>query len=329
MQLFEGEKRAIWSTRLSFAALLLVFSELVVWQAPGDYDALEWLGLLVLYAALGAAALDLLARVPVRDLFGLLIVGGIYGLVNATLISHIVSNDLPLSLIVRPLGAQPLAFVGAFAAYRILASGRATGPLDFLIALAVGVAWGVWVRWFPEVSDEPLPRVPVETVLAVTGVNLVLAGVLRGLVQPGAPYRAIDWTLTPYEWVGVGGVLFVALVIGLDRGVIEGADAAISVVLIAFMGSMLYLARGLSRTKTGLLDPITPPRRPNLVAWLVVVIPFVLGGWIGHTLPGSGDGALQSDILMGSLTAFGIVWLPLVSVAIGVRAFVQLAREQG
>jgi hypothetical protein len=50
---------------------------------------------------------------------------------------------------------------------------------------------------------------------------------------------------------------------------------------------------------------------------------------VGYHLPGSGDSAAQSDLLFGALTGVGIVWLPVVSSVIGVRAFIQLAREGG
>jgi hypothetical protein len=51
-----------WGTRLSFGALLLVFSEWIVWQTPTEFTALEWAGLVALYLAFAALSLDLIER---------------------------------------------------------------------------------------------------------------------------------------------------------------------------------------------------------------------------------------------------------------------------
>lgn len=322
------ERLSGWGIRLSFAALLLVFSELVIWQTPTRYTALEWAGLAVLYLALSAVALDLIARLNARDIFSLLLIAGAYGLVNATLISHVTARDLPISLIVRPLGAQPLAFLGALASFQILASGRATGPLEFLIALVAGLLWGIWVRWFPIISDEPIPTVEIGTALAVTGIALVVCGIFRLVQPPVEMYRRDDWLLTPYEWLLPGGALVVALVIGMDRGHISDTGLVIVLTLLVFIGMMFYITQAMRRHDS-ILAGITPPRRPNLAAWLVLVIPFLLAGWLGYSLPGSDDSSIQSDLLFGVLTGFGVVWLPAVSMVTGVRAFVQLARQGG
>jgi len=61
----------------------------------------------------------------------------------------------------------------------------------------------------------------------------------------------------------------------------------------------------------------------------VVIVPLLLAGWGGYHMPGSGDSSVQSDLLFGALTGFGIVWPPAISTLTGVRAFIQLAREGG
>jgi hypothetical protein len=317
-----------WGTRLSFGALLLVFSEWVIWQEPTGFTVLEWAGLALVYLAFAAAALDLMARLYVRDVLSLLMLAGLYGLVNATLISHITARDLPSSLFVRPLAAQPLAFLGAYASFQILASGRATGPLDFLVALIAGLAWGVWVRWFPEVAEEAVPRAEIETALPVLAVLLLACGVLRLLLPPSGIYNREDWMLMPFEWAFAGGVLIVALVIGNAQGAIGDLSLAIMLGLGSFLGLILYMA-GMLRRGALLLASITPPRTPNIVAWVILLPPFLVLGWVGYNLGGSGESALQSDILFGLLALAGAIWLPIVSIMIGVRAFVQLAREQG
>jgi hypothetical protein len=320
------EQGIVWGGRASFAALLLVCSEWIVWQTPTRFGALDWLGLAAVYLALAAASLDLIARFGVREPLGLLLVAGLYGLLNATLISGVTARDLPLSLLGRPLGAQPLAFVLAFGAFRVLISGRAAGPFGFLIALTGGLAWGVWVRWFPLAANEPVPAARSGEALAALAVLLVACGVLRAVLPPGSPRRAGEWRLSLPEWVLAGGVLVGGLAMGAARGAIDGAAVSIVIVLGGFLATLLYVS-AVQRGPASLLDAVTPPRRPNLVAWLVLAVPFLAAGWAGYHLPGDGASSPQSALLFGGLAVFGLVWPPLVSALVGARAVAALVRE--
>lgn len=318
---------ARWGARLSFAALLMVFSELVVWQRPAGYTPLEWTALAALYLALSAIALDLIVRLRADDAPARLLIAGAYGLANGTLISHIATQDLPLSLLVRPLGAQPLAFLGALAAFRLLHGGRA-GRLPYLLAALIGgLAWGVWVRWAPGASDGAIPRVSVTTALIVTGLGLAACLPVARLAVRAPLTRAAGWLLRPGEWIVAGGVLLAALVIGRAQGDIDALGAGVVVGLIAFMLGTLAATRSL-RAERSVIDAMTPSGLPQAAAWLALVALFLLTGWIGYRLPGSGDRSAQGDLLIGLLTAFGLLWLPVVSALAGVKAFIQLAREQ-
>lgn len=316
----------VWRARLVFAAVLLVCSEWIVWQSPLDFSALEWLGWTAVYVALAAIMLDLLVRLRVGEVFSLLLLAGVYGLLNATLISHIATRDLPFSLIVRPLAAQPLAFMGALAAYQVLTSGRATGPRDLGVTLIVGVVWGVWVRWFPVVSDDPVPLAERGDALGALGIALVALMTLATVLPADQPRYRAQWLLTPIEWALAGGVLLAALVIGVSNGTVGGLGSLIVLSLIGFMLVVLVMTLPM-RAPESLLDTITPPRRPHLMAWLILVIGFLVAGAVGYSLPGSGDSSLQSDLVFGMLTGFGVVWPPAVSAVIGVRAFTQLSRH--
>lgn len=316
----------VWRARIVFAAVLLVFSEWIVWQTPLEFTALEWLGWGVLYLALAALMFDLFVRFRVGDPFGVLLLAGVYGLLNATLISHISTQDLPFSLIVRPLAAQPLAFIGAFVAYQVLASGRATGLLDAASAAVAGLAWGVWARWFPVMSEDPLPTVARGDAVVALALALVALLVLASVMPPPVLRRRADWLLTPVEWLAVAGVLVAALVMGLERGMSGGLGLVIVVLLAGFMLAVLYLTLPLRPGGT-LLDFVMPQRGPNPVAWMMLVVPFLVAGAIGFSLPGGDDGSVQGDILIGLLAGFGIVWPPAVSGVIGVRTFIQLTRR--
>lgn len=315
-----------WRARIAFAAVLLVFSEWIVWQTPLDFTVGEWLLWGAVYLALAALMLDLIARFNVNDVFSLLLAAGIYGLLNATLISHITTRDLPFSLIVRPLGAQPLAFMGALAAYQVLGSGRATGPLDFLVALGAGLAWGVWTRWFPVVSDEVLPEVARGDALAALGIGLVALLVIVLLLHPSPQRNKAGWMLTPVEWTVVVIILGGALMWGMQQDEISGLGLGIVASLIGFLFTVLY-ASLILRPDQSFLDTLTPPKLPLPMAWIVLLVPFLVAGALGFSLPGEDTRSVQSDILIAGLTAFGIAWPPGVASVIGVRAFVRLSRE--
>jgi len=319
--------RARWGARISFAALLLTFSELVVWQAPGDYGLLAWLGLAPLYLAFSAIALDLIARLAASDAPSLLLLAGAYGLANGTLISHVATRDLPLSLLARPLGAQPLAFLGALAAWRLLLSGRGARLPHLLAAAIIGLAWGVWVRWAPGASDGTIPPVSEATALIVSGLALVACLVIARLAARTPITRREDWLLAPVEWAGAAGVLVIALAIGRAQNDLSSVGVGIVLTLIAFMLGTLVATRALRGDRSA-LDMLTPPRDPLAAGWIALVAVFLGAGWVGAALPGSGDHSTQGDLLIGLLTGFGVLWLPVVSALIGVRAFVQLAREQ-
>lgn len=324
--MLEHIRNGAWGARLSFGALLLVCSEWVVWQTPLDFTLLEWLGIAAIAVALAALTLDLIARFHINDATGALFVAGLYGLLDATLISHITARDLPLSLIVRPLGAQPLAFLLALGAFMWLAGGRAPLAAVAGVALIAGLAWGVWIRWFPVVSDEPIPAVSVSTGLAAAGIGLAACGLLRWIWPPLAIARREDWLLERPEAAAAGGVLLGALVWGAAQDLID----APGLLIVAMLGTYLLMLLNMTlpaRRPPSLLGTITPPRRPALIPWLGAVAIFLAAGWIGHALPGSGDRSVQSDVLFGGLTVFGAAWLPAASIVAGVRTFVQLARE--
>lgn len=309
--------------------MLLVFSQFGVRETALSTHPLRWLAVAVIMLALAAVALDLIARFQAHEVLSLLLVAGIVGLTNSLLISHAAVHDLPLSLIARPLGAHPLAFVLALGAFRLLISGRMVGPLDLAIALIAGLAWGVWMRWLPDAAHDPIPVVAVEDAILALALGLVGAAVvvvLGAVVQLRAGMTATPWQLTPLEWGLVGGVLGIALAVGIADGSITAPGWVIVLMLLAYAVMLLAVTRHLRRA-VPLLPGTSPVRSPNLAGWLVLVILALVMGWIGYRLPGNGDTSVQSDVLFGALMGFGLVWLPGVSAVLGIRAVVFLSRQ--
>jgi hypothetical protein len=316
-------RTTVWGARLSFAAVLLVCSEWIVWQKPLTTDPLEWLGVAAVYVALAGVALDLLVRLRVHEPSRLLMLAGLYGLVNGTLIAHITARDLPISLLGRPLGAQPLAFLLALAIFQVLGSGRATGPLDFVGALIIGGLWGVWVRWFPTVSDKPVPAASSDEAIVALALLLLGCAALRYLLPGDRPRQEHDWLLGRGESALAAAVLGAAVLAGIQGETLTGADLAILAGLGSFLAITLLLSIPADRPSSWLGFPL-PLRRPNLAGWLLVVVAFLIGGWVGYHLPADGP---QSDVLFGALTVFGLVWPPVTAGLIGARVLARLTRE--
>ncbi len=321
MQKTHSERWAAWRARIVFAAALLTFSEWVVWQQPLHFSATQWAAWAVLYLAFAALSLDLLVRFRVNEPLSLLLLGGVYGLLNATLISHITTRDLPVSLIVRPLAAQPLAFLGALATWRfLLGNGRIHGRGALTAALG-GLAWGVWVRWLPQVSDDPLPATDAPTAILALGGAAAVLWAMSWVASPHAPRQNDDWLLGELEWWAVGAVLVIALGAGIRQGAFNSEGLSIAAGLAAFLLLVLALTP-LLRTERTLLDILTPPNRPTRYThWAALVAIFLALGWAGFYW----HGTHQSDWLFGLLTAFGTLWPPMVSMAVGMQAITTLS----
>ena len=228
MPMERSERWAVWRVRIIFAAILAVFSEWVVWQQPLHFSAAQWLGWAVLYVALSALTLDLLVRFRANEPLSLLLLAGVYGLLDATLISHITTRDLPVSLIVRPLAAQPLAFLGALGVLRLLLGEQRVRWGGVFIAALGGLAWGIWVRWLPHVSDDPLPAADAPTATVALGMATLALVVLSRIASPRAPRRRSDWLLGELEWWAVGAVLVVALGAGMRQGALSGEGLSVA-----------------------------------------------------------------------------------------------------
>ncbi|MBZ0287452.1 MAG: hypothetical protein K8I30_07545, partial [Anaerolineae bacterium] len=148
-----------WRIRLALAAALLFGSEILLWNDPPLRSALDWLVLAVGYLAISAALLDLGVRCRVRELFGLIVLAGIYALLNGLLLNpQTALFDVPRTLITRVLGAHTL--VGLL--MLLLSLSRFTRRYA-LAAAVVGLAWGVWVRWLPLLADMVATAAPLST----------------------------------------------------------------------------------------------------------------------------------------------------------------------
>ena len=78
--------RAIWFYRLLLAVLLLFGSEFLVWLNPFQRPLTDWLLLGVGYLALACLLLDLAVRFRLRNLYDVMVLAAIYGLLSSLLL---------------------------------------------------------------------------------------------------------------------------------------------------------------------------------------------------------------------------------------------------
>lgn len=303
-----------WLTRGLLAVMLAFGSEILLWTNPPGRALLDWLILAVGYLAVSAVLLDLAVRYRIRDLFGLMALAGIYGLAAGLLLNpQTALVDVPRTLITRVMGAHALIGLTMLALFLKIEK----LPRAALVAIAVsGVAWGVWVRWLPTLIDSIAPETSLLTMLIYGAVGLILIMALMRINRPG--FSPDNFQLTPLEWIGVAVAFAVILIVHVSAGDIDPLSLVVIFVLIAFCVMLLWFQK---REKGAILfnrqDFRSIPVLPALL--------FLGAGALGFSLPFSPNGE-QLSLIIGVFTAFGLVWLPTVSLVMGVRAYRKLTR---
>ncbi len=324
-----SKRLPVWGLRLLLGAALLVFSEVVWWSNnPTGYQWWEWPALAALYLALASLMLDLVVRFRVGDILGLLVVAGIYGLLNGSLISHSAFTALPLSLVSRPLGLHTLG--GGLLALLLLGwllDGRGLVWWRVIALAGVGLLAGIWVRWFPLLETNRFPLPPLETALALVGGGLLVLGMLLLVVRRVSVRQEGVFLLCWWEWALVLIVLAAAFLVAASRQIIGGLDGAVMGLLLGYLIVLLFFQRG--RYRVSLLDRLMPLRPAGPATGVVYAAALLLPMILGYGVPGDSPDGLPLQALTAALVAFGVAWLPGVSLAVGLRAYIRLMREEG
>lgn len=318
---------AAWGMRLLVGLTLLVFSELV-WLSR-DLAAVAsgtWATLAALYLLLGALVVDLLARFRVGELFGWLAVAGLYGLLQGALVSATAFQSLPFSLVTRPLGLHTLGsgMLGLAFLYWQLRGGWTTRRA--VILAAGGLAWGVWVRWSPQLPAGGFPAPAFPLAAAAAGGGLIVLGGLAWLVSR-LDVRPVDYRLHPWEWLLVSAGLLAAFWRAAGLAEMGIAEAAILGGLAGYLLVLLFMLRGERRVP--FVERAFPTQGGGGRVLALAVAIWLAAGGLGYALPGAGPDDLPLRALTTGLTLFGILWLPALSVALGLRVFTRLFREGG
>jgi hypothetical protein len=331
-------ERLIYGTlsfRLLFAALLLFGGEALVWPHTGGRDALDGGLGLIGYGLLATLWLDLTVRYRVRDLFGLMTQAGFYALLAALLIHPQYSYaDLPTSLMTRVMGAQALiALEMGGLLLALTGGGRTATRLLFGGAVVVGLAWGSWLRWWP--ADEGLPPVELSLLLTV-GIGGML-GILALTVLNARLMQATTVEALRLSPAGLGAVvigLLALLVLRLLQGLIDPGVLLVSGLLLLLCWAILWF-RGREKGATLLTSPPAPsPSVPQTtlkrgIRPLIAAVLFLVVSLVAFQSPRIGFGEVDQLRFIGvGFTAYGLAWLPTVSLMLGGRAFMRQISER-
>ncbi len=361
--------------RLLLAILLFFGSEILVWTNPPGRALTDWLLIIPAYVALSAVLLDFTVRYRVRDLFGLLVLTGLYSLMAALVINPASTLiDMPRTLFTRIMGAHAFLGTEMFALFLAL-TGRGRGLRWLLLGcVVIGFTWGIWVKNWP--VEEGYGAVEMTTMslygvgmLGVVGVVLYMGrktdtqkrvptddrdsvGTQATPSQPppqaGEESRARHMDSLPVHGEGRGGVkvhgegwggvdslrlsrrgwlivvvvLFGWLALRLAQGLIDTGWLAVIVMLAVLCWAMLWF-RGRTQGET-LLDGHIPINPLPFAAFIGAAVLFLLLAVAGYNLPSLQLGTLTPLALIGlAFTAYGLAWLPTVSVYLGFRHYLR------
>lgn len=322
-------------------ALLLMFgSEILVWTNPVGRPIWEWLLLIPGYLALSAVLLDFIVRYRIRDIFGALLLTGIYSLSAALILNPSSTlNDLPRTLVTRVMGGHALIAAEMIGLYLVLTGGGGQSRRNLWIGcVIVGMAWGIWVKNWPLDEGFGAVSLPVMLAFGVGGIALIvvyLYGVLPRISvlttaitnsEPNDPLSIL--LLNRRGWLIMAAVLGVLLAVRLLQGQLSNIGLLLCPVLLVLCWGILWF-RGRKRGDT-LLDGRVPVRPLGLSNFLVAAVLFLGVAILAYNLPDVKFGTLTPFTLIGlGFTAYGLAWLPTVSLVLGVQGYLrQLATRR-
>lgn len=313
------QRLSTWGLRLVLGAVLLTFSEAVMWQNPVAHSAADWLARAILYVCIGAILLDVTVRFQARDIAGLALVGGLYGLLNGGLIGRDVYTNFPWNLLLRGMGLQTGAGIYGLLFFILVIQGRQVDWRAILGAVVVGALWGIWLKWYPIQTVTSWGAVSLETGITVFLVCAGVTGLLFLLFAPGFSVIKEDSLLLEWwEAILVGIPPFIALISGLlDEALIPAALFALVVVIIAVIIGALNLNR--HGSDPSFLANITIAV-PNPATFLILVAVFLTTGALAATITTDADSPLGIATYW-IIIAAGALWLPAASVLVGIRAY--------
>jgi hypothetical protein len=279
---------------------------------------------------LAALLLDLILRQRIRDLIGVMLLSGIYGLLASLLLNpQTAFVDLSITLVTRVMGGHTLLGLEMIGLFLALTGGTRRGRYLLLAGSGVvGLAWGFWVRWFPVLDERPYGEVSLTTMLAYGAVGVIVIALLwRVAVKKSAQLSPEHLRLSGRAWGALLIVLLALLIVRAMQGVM---DVAALIAIPALVGLCLVILWFRRSDKTGTLLDGRIPLRPLPVLWAGITAAFLFFmGILAYSLPLIEAANLnQLTLIILGFMAYGMGWLPLVSMILGVRAAGRLTRER-
>jgi len=319
-QIHPRRRLVLWGLRLILGAMLLAISEIVMWQNPPAHSLLEWATRAVLYVALAAILIDVTVRFQAHEIAALGLVCGLYGLVCGTIVTHNALNALPISLIVRALGLQTgAAFYGLIFFISVM-RGRQVEPREIAGAAAIGLLWGIWIKWYPAQAAVGWGSVTIESATLYIVGAFVIIGALIILIAPRfRVIRETDLQLLWWEWILVGIPLFIALLVGMsDENVIPALPFALVTVIAGFVIGGLFLQK--HGFEPSLMAEVTITA-PNAQTYVILFATFLIAGVIGAAIIGNNVDSIIGAGAYVLVGAIGALWLPVAFALVGLRAY--------
>lgn len=319
---------ALWLLRLLLATLLFWGSEIVLWQNPLHYSALEWLIRLLGYPLLATLILDIAQRYRIRDAYDAMLL-----LAASALLASILINpsegwaDFLGTLLTRIIGAHALTQMILWGIFLCLLRGdiRRYGLYSIFGMAWLGLFWGFWMRWTPELrgSFEPVPLETMFIYAALFIMPIVLYWLTRLFAKE---LTAPDLLLSPIEWA-IAAIIM--LCIFLYQAYIQaiGTGALITVALIM---TVLWLTLWFRREarQESLMEKFLPLKPQAFYCVPLALLTFVGVTYLAYNLPRIQAAFVDQLWLMEiGFFAVGLLWLPIVASVIAVRAFDRLMRE--
>lgn len=329
--------------RVLLAACLAFCSEVVLWSGGLTREprsALETPLLIVGYLALAALLLDLLTRYRVRDLFGVLTLAGIYGLLGGVLLNPAMAlADVPRTLLTRVMGAHALMGLLAWAIFLGLTyglSGRLRRNLVLIAVALLAVGWGGWARWASPASV-PLcppicgiqdfavstPPLALDAIIAAA-VGLIIIGAAWTFTRRGAASQNQSLALPPLPRLITIAALIGIGAIRLAQAQIDSLSLVVVIALVIFCISILWFQLNVKRATFA--DVLMLGTEETPLYWILLAVVFVVIGAVAHQLPRGTDAGDAVAVWGLIFTGFGLVWLPTVALVIGGRAMWKSAR---
>jgi len=264
------------SLRLLLAVSLLFGSEVLAWNNPTGHTALEWLMILPGYIALSAVLLDFTVRYRVRDLFGVLVLAGLFSLGAALLIyPQSAFVDMPRTLVTRVMGAHALISAEMIGLFLVLTGGTAAKTMRNLLigCVIVGLAWGFWVKDWPLEAGYESVSLAVMLAFGIGGIFLV------GLVSRYAGTRASeqaapdDLRLSRQGWGVMILVLGILFLLRAAQSAIDVGALILTVLLLVLSWAIIWF-RGRTKGEM-LLDGHLPVRPMSLLSMVIAATELI------------------------------------------------------